>query len=308
MNISTATPAEIDAEIARLNGEIAQQDAIIEKTFDAIARYQRLDATYYVEAIAKAKVARQAAHAALPALLAELAPLDREYDSRGGWTRYFLVEGGHLHYDVSASRCSRINTTSHYWLTEYSGTPAEAMIELAGERVCTVCFPDAPVAAQDRPSQLFTKSEAEKEEARREREAKRQADAKKKADKAITAPNGDVLVDRRGEKVYTEARAQALYRDAVADLINLRSEQYRLFRGKNQSEQEFNERNEERAADVTRQAETMLAALAAKHGVKIEDERAAHAKPVATKARKDLKESLAWRRGNLSLYAIQDEA
>lgn len=307
MNISTATPAEIDGEIARIQSLINGHHDTIEKAYNAITRYCRSNAEYYADAIAKAEAASADATNALPALVAEQLPLVNEFDARGGWTRWYLVEGGHLHYDVSAYRCSRINTTSHYWLTEYSGAPAEQMIELAGERVCTTCFPDAPVAAQDRPSQLFTKSEQEKEEARREREAKRQQAAKTKADKAITAPDGSVLV-HDGEKILTEARAQALYRDAAARLIGLRSEEHSLFRGKNQTEAEFIEHTDWLIERESRKAETMLAALAAKHGVKLDDERAAHAKPVATKARKDLKESLNWRRGSLNLYAIQDEA
>lgn len=296
MNITTSSPVQIDTEIARINSEIGSLEGQIERITGrkgyGPADWNKVD-------ILAARISN---------LAAELAPFEAEFRARGGWTRWYLVEGGHLHFDVSSFRCSRIMSTSHYWLVDYSGRTAEDMIELAGERVCTVCFPQAPAAVQERPSRLFTATEQEKAEAARERALKSAQAAATKAAKAITAPDGGVLVDRRGDKVTTEAAAQALYRDAAAQVINLTSETYTsLFRGKDQSPAEFAARTDEQVARHQEQAARMLAALAAKHDVSLADERAAHHKPVTAKARKDLKESLAGRAQYLRYYAVQDE-
>ena len=58
-----------------------------------------------------------------------------------GWQRFFLVE--HIHGN---QHCSSVRpTTKVGWLTSVSGlTEAEAVAEY-GPRLCTICFPTAPV-------------------------------------------------------------------------------------------------------------------------------------------------------------------
>lgn len=303
MQLTTVTPAQIDAEIARLQSEIALRDVAIERA-DKALKNPHLTATNYD----RAKRIIADAITDITALTEELAPLTREFTRRGGWARYYLVEGGHLHYDVSGSRCSRISTTSHYWLTEQSGKSADEVIELAGERVCTVCFPQAPVAVQERPSQLRTKTEAEKAKAREERDQAARDAAARKASKAITAPDGsDLVLVTWGSKeiIKTEASAQSHYREAASTLLLLADERNQKFRAAHQSQAEFDaqvERQRENALSVIAQ---MLPALAAKHGVTVEDERASHVKAVGAKARKDMRESLQMRLVNIHFYADQ---
>jgi hypothetical protein len=90
-------------------------------------------------------------------LLHEIARLDALSDAMEatwrahGWTRYFpcLNADGHIH--VSLNSCPTIHrngkATSMGWATELSGlTVAEAIKpENLGPRLCSVCFPDAPV-------------------------------------------------------------------------------------------------------------------------------------------------------------------
>jgi len=76
---------------------------------------------------------------------AQAEELDEVWEANGCWSRFFVVRGGHIHYDISYRRCSRTPTTSHGWTPELSGaTEAEAVAQL-GPLLCTVCFPSAPV-------------------------------------------------------------------------------------------------------------------------------------------------------------------
>lgn len=265
MNTTTATPTEIDAELARINGEIARHEAVVARADSSLERLAQGRGGVY-ETVEEIEARRDAALDAIGELSTETLPLHAEYDRRP-WTRWFLVEGGHLHYDVSSHRCSRILSTSHYWLTELSGQAEAEVIELAGERVCTTCFPAAPVAALTRTSKLFTKTEQEKEDARIARaEKKREADAKKIA-KAITNPDGTPLVLGTGrwtDKIETETAAKIKVVDELW---------YEKFYG----------------ADAERQAniELLLAALAAKHETTVEDERAAAEKRLAARIKRE---------------------
>jgi hypothetical protein len=64
------------------------------------------------------------------------------------------------------------------WLTDLSDHDEQEIVDLAGERACTVCYASAPVALRlDRPTQLFSEDEKAAQKAREERAAKRQAAA-----------------------------------------------------------------------------------------------------------------------------------
>lgn len=135
-----------------------------------------------------------------------LGKLDAEFDRRGGWTRAYLVTDGHVH---SSQRCSSCNNgefpTRFFWMIDYSGKTQAEIIEAAGERACTICYPDAPVARKDKgevvtvpKSVMLTPEEIERAEAR-EAEAKRRAEKKAKAAlNAITQPDGTPLRDEMG--------------------------------------------------------------------------------------------------------------
>src|SRR5947209_13864841 len=125
MDIKTASPAAIDAELARIGGELAAQQRILNDAMRAQAAQKagRIYPGTYNEAELRKSIARAADRMA--ELAAERFPYEREFVDRGGWARYYLVDSsdGHVHRDASWSRCSRTPSTTHMWLTSESGRP-----------------------------------------------------------------------------------------------------------------------------------------------------------------------------------------
>jgi len=79
------------------------------------------------------------------------APFKAEWDRRGGWTRYYLVPGGHLHY----YNCHTLTPgqTLVGLLYEASGLDAAEVVGKYQVTACTHCFPDAPVARKLTPKE-----------------------------------------------------------------------------------------------------------------------------------------------------------
>lgn len=76
-------------------------------------------------------------------------PFKAEWTSRGGWTRYYLVAGGHLHeYSCHTLTPGR---TLVGLLCEASGATRDEVVKRYDVTACTHCFPDAPVAAERKP-------------------------------------------------------------------------------------------------------------------------------------------------------------
>ena len=120
-----------------------------------------------------------------------MAPLNAEFTRRGGWTRAFLVVTngtGHVHTSQACHTCYA--TTQFNWMTSFSGKDEAEIVEAAGDRACTVCYPSAPVEVLSRPTQMFTKDEVAKQVAREAREAKRAEAAKAQV---IDVETGKVL-------------------------------------------------------------------------------------------------------------------
>jgi hypothetical protein len=196
VNITTATPAEIDAALApiwtRLNhaaDEIARATKHIK---EAEARNRALS-PFYIDMLTKAETA-------LALAKAEAAPLEAEYTRRGGWTRFFMVmnNGGHLHSSTNCSTCRW--TTQFAWMPEFSGQDEAGVVDMAGEDACTVCFPSAPV--EQRSMLPFRVQErAAKEAAAAERAAKKEAQLAK----AINADGSEwrVMIDGYRERFKT---------------------------------------------------------------------------------------------------------
>lgn len=108
----------------------------------------------------------------------EMAPYEGEFDRRGGWTRAFLVVtngDGHVHRSQRCYTC--YPTTQFHWVTDFSGHDEAEIVDAAGERACTICYPTAPAEVLNRPTAIFSKDEEAKRAAREEREAKRAAKA-----------------------------------------------------------------------------------------------------------------------------------
>lgn len=113
------------------------------------ARWQKTEAevrafvptfTLYAQDHAAAIVRLDRARERLHQIEAEIAALDAQYT---GWSRFFLVPGGHIHRSTRCSTCHP--TTLFGWLPLLSGlTEADAVAE-HGPLLCSVCFPLAPV-------------------------------------------------------------------------------------------------------------------------------------------------------------------
>jgi hypothetical protein len=213
MDITTASPAEIDTELHRLDAKRIRLGMRLTSLRRDLGEAENIEAGY-----GRRSTRKVASVDNILSTIAEIEylmgdcnrlarPLREEFIRRGGWTRWYLVPDGHLHYDISGDRCSRIPTTDHYWMTEYSGRSAAEMIELAGDRVCTTCFPDAPVAPRPAAARFMTPSEAERT-AYREAQTRKRAAAKAAQ---ILTPDGAELRAANGvhgDLIKTEVAAR----------------------------------------------------------------------------------------------------
>lgn len=174
MDLTAATPAEIDAQLASLHGDISEATRSLNAALDVIHEYvgdrKRGRAAYKLDhdtAIAQAsakiekaeadgdrfyvhgqaeKAVRRVADMAnvISTFEAECESIDMEYASRP-WSRFIAVQDGHIHSSKYCAGGTIRATTQLGWHPELSGkTEAEAVAEL-GPLLCTHCFPTAPV-------------------------------------------------------------------------------------------------------------------------------------------------------------------
>ena len=156
MTLETQTPTEIDTELARLYGrklDIAREIHSAIQIKRENAKYERAgmmrapkDGSKHFRIVRLEKQERRArwAKVFIARIERELEePLHAEFDRRGGWSRYFMVGGGHLHF----RGCSSLRpTTMVGWMPSESGKDESEVIGKWDETACTKCFPDAPVA------------------------------------------------------------------------------------------------------------------------------------------------------------------
>lgn len=145
MNLSTATPVEIDSALAKINSRAANllDDLAVKSLPLRSKQIGHLSKSRIVDLRAEIS----ALQSQLEGIRAEEKPSDGEYVKRGGWSRYFIVQ--HLH---TSTRCPSFRPATRIgWLPDYSGANEQQMIEAAGDMVCTRCVPDAPTA-QKRPT------------------------------------------------------------------------------------------------------------------------------------------------------------
>lgn len=151
-NTATATPAEIDREIVRIQGNIARVNVDIEFVHRHLRRGQEWmdraedgqDIGMAREWIAEDEEKLMKLQELIEGHTEDLAPLHRAYREHG-WTRFYLVTNGtgHVHSSTYCSTC--YSTTRFSWLTILSGSNEAEAIEEWGERICSECFPNAPV-------------------------------------------------------------------------------------------------------------------------------------------------------------------
>jgi hypothetical protein len=210
LDLSTHTPVDIDTKLAELYNDRAQimapmswrQDdaerkrVALEQAEEAGERYEG-QLAYLTREAEQAEERVAEIWAAADAKTIEARPYEQEFQNRGGWTRVYLTTGTdpHLHNGMQCSTCNREGKLTRFaWMTDYSGATEEQIIEDAGSRACTTCFPAAPTAVLSRPTKMFTPDENRKAEERAEREAaKAERDAKKIAN-GLTADGSEFVV------------------------------------------------------------------------------------------------------------------
>jgi hypothetical protein len=224
MDLTTQTPVEIDTAAlaasnahAEANRNLDHANRVIDRIENAEA-YARNFSWNSPEALKAARDEIDEAVATITSTNAEMATYLREFDRRGGWTRYYLVlnSNGHVHSSTYCTSC--FPTTQYAWLVEQSGMTSEALVELAGESACTDCFPWAPVNPFSFRRHSVLEA-PERKAARLVREAEKAAREQTKIAKALTTDGSPFVVWAHGypEKFKTEAAASQWVVGALAD-------------------------------------------------------------------------------------------
>lgn len=174
MNLSTATPREIDSELARLSGVYAQLDQARTNKAETAHRLNGERAVYkgrqrvYTKPLdetlnelalklADEKIVKHEIDNAVEcinrisdldnqmnAVRADIQAIDAEYVRRP-WSRFVSVEDGHVHGGARCAKGTIRVTTKIGWHPELSGKTEAEAVELLGPMLCTHCFPTAPV-------------------------------------------------------------------------------------------------------------------------------------------------------------------
>jgi len=77
---------------------------------------------------------------------ARYAELREWTDKYTGWSRFYLVSGGHIHASMDCSTCNNGKSATNFiWLPQLSGLTEADAVASEGAFLCTVCFPSAPV-------------------------------------------------------------------------------------------------------------------------------------------------------------------
>lgn len=272
-DLTSQTPADVDEQLADLYYEAFKLDVEATVHADRIMKYrkhieqgrsphQHAEFETWIE---REQVERDRLAGEADAVRAQMRPFEAEYRRRGGWTRAFLVTGGHLHNTMDCSTCNRMGQPTRFsWMPELSGSDEQEMVEAAGERCCTVCFPSAPVDLLKRPSILLTPDEEAAARARAERDLERARKAEEKAAKAITNPDGTELREPRkyGQIVRTLVTAERELTDALMTAIV-------------DDVPEHSHWNRDWVAEQAEWANLLVTAVAAKKGITEDEVRAA---------------------------------
>lgn len=290
MNITTATPAEIDTRIAA----IAVRQSEIQMGLQR-AQYT-LDSKYASESeLDKAVETIKALNAERGELFDEVAPLNEAYRAQR-WTRFYLVtnSNGHVHTSTECETC--FADTAFGWLTQFSGTEQDEMGKLSGMDACARCFPNLPAevmqakrdARVDTPERIQAREE--REAAAAECEAKKAAKLAKAAAEAIAMPDGSPVTDIAGNVLARESKVRSEYvNDAALALFMAQPEL--VFQG-GLSDDEHKAICAKRTANLEADSARYLAALAHKAGVTTEEMAAQLDKKVQAAYRRIAKDAI----------------
>lgn len=222
--------------------------------------------------------------------------LELERERRGGWPRAFLVSNGdgHVHSSMQCGTCRP--TTRYHWMTNYSGKTEEEIVADAGVRSCTVCFPSAPVEVLSKPTKMFTPDEEAQQKARAARQAAT-AERKAKQRAAALTPDGSEFTVRWGsgsfdsESFKTERSAAQWY---VSESARVKSAKDAYEAG--HGDKHFVDYANGEHAAKKESLNSIVEAIAAKHGRPVDEVQAELDAKVAAKAAKEAREAEKWRK------------
>jgi hypothetical protein len=281
-----AAPAEVDERIYAASRELGMAATRQANLSDLIARLCLHRTGYSQERLDTAQAEHRKLTSWIQSLNDCLSPLQKEFTRRGGWSRAWLAitnGRGHVHQGEACPRLYRDGhgnvTTLLELVWQLSGADEAAIVEAAGERACTTCYPSAPVDVLKRATRIFSEDERAKQAAREERDVKRAAKAAKAEENAITNPDGTPLLDAFRGVIKTVRTAEMEYVDTVTNL------QYYANRS-NASWQA------EQAEYLTR----LTAALAHKYSLTVSETEARLAPKVEARRKKDAREAAKFRR------------
>lgn len=148
-------------------------------------------------------------HDNLTAVLAQISAMEEVWEQHR-WNRFYpcLNRDGHIHATFRGCPTVR-RTTPMGWFSQLSGKTTEQAVAELGEALCSMCFPDAPVAWKSK-----TLGQVADERSADEREAARQARDDAKYMKQLRG--GEQFRDLHGSWVTTVARLREILRDEVA--------------------------------------------------------------------------------------------
>lgn len=137
---TTRLEVEVDTKIAELSNELFQLNRSIENYRDIIANEKGYYMPYQIERVEGQLVEVEKRAAEVDELLVEQ---EARYT---GWSRFFLVPGGHIHSNTNCSSCNKMGQLTRFsWLPTLSGLTEADAVAAHGAILCTVCFPSAPV-------------------------------------------------------------------------------------------------------------------------------------------------------------------
>lgn len=166
MNLTTATPQSIDTDLATLHKAHStatrREQAALHLLHGAIGDTRRGRGWVLSDADTESRARARAAErniasglAKLDQVRAELADIaqqmearNAEFQRRGGWSRFFLVQqaNGHVHTSMDCGTCNhRGKATQFAWLPELSGQTEADAVAAHGPILCSVCLPSAPL-------------------------------------------------------------------------------------------------------------------------------------------------------------------
>jgi len=274
-------PVAVDTALAAVYQEKFELERQVDRLRQRVEYYQ--DNSYYANKIPQVESEIRELVEKLGEVIKEVRRLEAFYT---GWSRAYLVSNtnGHIHSSTDCSTC--FIDTRFVWLTDLSGQDRLEIAGLAGERACSVCFPDAPSEYFLRKCQLedpaVVKAREERNAAKAVREAKRIAIG-------ITNPDGSPVKVRRQlskylEELKTERTAQIWLVDSLLWIA------------------EFNEVKQshqvEWKAILEEDVEIVLIALAFKRGQEVEEVRAELQAKVAKKIVQRQRELEKWYQKN----------